>query len=119
LSIRVKDEAVSGCETLAWRLQAAEARAAWRLRQGASTFALDECSVKVDDPRAADPRVALQRINTWQSASRTLVSEMMILAGQVAATAGECLVHACPVFMSLGKPGIGQHLAALGRLILL
>lgn len=87
----------SGCQTLERHLQAADARAAWRVRQGASTFALDECSVKVDDARAADPRVALHRINTWQSAARTLVSEMMILAGQVAATVGEFLIHARPI----------------------
>ena len=70
-------------------LQASEARQAWRLRQGAAAISLDECVVRVADPRALDPAVTLERVRQWDSPSRTLVSEMMILAGQVAATVGE------------------------------
>ncbi len=70
-------------------LQASEARQAWRLRQGAAAISLDECVVHVADPRAPDPAVTLERVQQWDSPSRTLVSEMMILAGQVAATVGK------------------------------
>lgn len=73
-------------------VQASEARAAWRTRQGAASITLDECEVRVADPRAPNPRVTLERLQTGTSAARTLVSEMMIMAGQVAATVGEFLL---------------------------
>jgi len=69
--------------------QASELRQQWRTAQGAITFSMHESSIKVDDPRLADPRVTVQRINTYDSPSRSLVAEMMILAGQAAATFGE------------------------------
>ncbi|CAL8468647.1 g8187 [Coccomyxa elongata] len=76
--------------------QASEARQAWRLRQGAAAISLDECVVHVADPRAPDPAVTLERVQQWDSPSRTLVSEMMILAGQVAATVGQKVGLALP-----------------------
>lgn len=82
-------------------VQASQVRQAWRTRQGAANISLDECEVRVADAHSPDPRVTLERVQTWESPARTLVSEMMILAGQVAATFGApsllspCRLH-CP-----------------------
>jgi hypothetical protein len=80
-------------------VQASKARQAWRTQQGAANITLDECEVRVSDARAVDPRVTLERVQTWESPARTLVSEMMILAGQVAATVGApSLTDPCRLF---------------------
>lgn len=70
-------------------LQASELRQQWRVQQGAITIALDESEVRVSDPLALDPTVTVERVNVAKSPARTMVAEMMILAGQVAATIGE------------------------------
>ncbi len=50
---------------------------------------LDECDIKVDDARLQRPRVSVRRLSTENSPSRTLVSEMMIMAGEIAAQYGQ------------------------------
>ena len=77
-------------------LQASRARRAWREAQGAVSFSLAECDVKVDDARLDRPRVSLTRLETEASPSRMLVSEMMIMAGQIAAEYGERLLWGNP-----------------------
>ena len=49
--------------------------------------------MRVDDAAAEDPTIRLERLNMWGSPARNLVAEMMILAGQVAATLGESLAR--------------------------
>ena len=73
--------------------QASKARKAWRERQGAATIFLDECDIKVEDARLDRPHISVKRLNTESSASRTLVSEMMIMAGQIAAEYGKSQTH--------------------------
>ena len=70
-------------------MQASRARRAWREAQGAVSISLAECDVKVDDARLERPSISLTRLNTDASPSRTLVSEMMIMAGQIATEYGE------------------------------
>ncbi len=70
-------------------VQASKARRAWREAQGAVSISLAECDVKVDDARLERPNISLTRLNTEASPSQTLVSEMMIMAGQIAAEYGE------------------------------
>ena len=70
------------------RRQASRLRQGWRERQGAANIALDECQVRVDSAAAQDPTVRLERLNMWDSPARNMVAELMILAGQVAATLG-------------------------------
>ncbi len=73
---------------MSWSVQASRARKAWRERQGAATIFLDECDIKVDDACLERPHVSARRLCTESSPSRTLVSEMMIMAGQIAAEYG-------------------------------
>ena len=75
--------------THVYSVQASRARRAWREAQGAVSISLAECDVKVDDARLERPTISLTRLNTEASPSRTLVSEMMIMAGQIAAEYGE------------------------------
>lgn len=70
-------------------LQASEVRQQWRVKQGAITIALDESEVRISDSLLLDPEVTIERLNVSKSPSRSMVAEMMILAGQVAATIGE------------------------------
>ncbi|GAB4468848.1 MAG: ribonuclease R [Elainellaceae cyanobacterium] len=63
--------------------QAASQRQRWRMQQGAISIQMPESSIKV----TADDEI---RIDVFEeSASRILVSEMMILAGEVAGRYGE------------------------------
>lgn len=82
--------------TMTDKAQASRARRAWREAQGAVTIFLDEADIKVDDARLERPRVAIKRLNTETSPSRTLVSEMMIMAGQIAAEYGEPFPYYAP-----------------------
>jgi exoribonuclease-2 len=61
--------------------QCAELRQRWRKEQGAVSISMPEASIAVHDDE-----IAVKRID--DSPARTLVSEMMILAGQVAAVYG-------------------------------
>ena len=53
------------------------------------TIFLDECDIKVDDARLQQPSISVRRLSTESSPSRTLVSEMMIMAGEIAAQYGQ------------------------------
>lgn len=75
-------------ECLAVHEQAAKLRQAWREAQGAASISLDECQVRVADASAQDPAISLERLQVWESPARSMVAEMMILAGQIAATVG-------------------------------
>ena len=70
-------------------MQASKARRAWREQQGAVTIFLDECDIRVDDARLQHPSISVRRLSTESSPSRTLVSEMMIMAGEIAAQYGQ------------------------------
>ncbi|HEY9642948.1 MAG TPA: ribonuclease R family protein [Coleofasciculaceae cyanobacterium] len=67
----------------------AKRREAWRLSQGAITIRMPESSIKV-----YDDEITIQVLE--DSLSRTLVAEMMILAGEVAGRYGEANSLALP-----------------------
>ena len=47
----------------------------------------------MDDARLERPHISAKRLCTESSPSRTLVSEMMIMAGQIAAEYGKCIAQ--------------------------
>ncbi len=81
-------ETAANVNCLPLSAQAAKLRQAWREAQGAATISLDECQIRVSDSTAQDPDISLERLQVWESPSRSMVAEMMILAGQIAATLG-------------------------------
>ena len=100
-------------------MQASRARRTWREAQGAVSISLAECDVKVDDARLERPKISLTRLNTEASPSQTLVSEMMIMAGQIAAKYGEAFLPETPpepsaLHTACGiLPSVGIHQPAL------
>ncbi|MQL79481.1 hypothetical protein Taro_011907 [Colocasia esculenta] len=69
--------------------EAAALRLQWRCQQGAIDTATIEPRIKVSDPDSAEPSINLYVENQAGPAMR-LVSEMMILCGEVIATFGSC-----------------------------
>eukprot|EP00899_Mesostigma_viride_P011509 jgi/Mesvir1/20359/Mv19942-RA.3 len=66
----------------------ADKRQAWRTAQGATEIALPECKVEVSGlDGIEEPTVELFPLD-WTSAARRLVSEYMVLSGQVVAELG-------------------------------
>ncbi|XP_057251094.1 ribonuclease II, chloroplastic/mitochondrial isoform X3 [Beta vulgaris subsp. vulgaris] len=69
--------------------EAAALRLHWRRQQGAVDTSMIETRVKVENPDDPEPRINLYVENQADPAMR-LVSEMMILCGEVIATFGSC-----------------------------
>jgi exoribonuclease-2 len=83
--------------------QWAQVRSQWRLTQGAINISMPEASIKVIDHQA-DPQEQDIIIEVLEdSASRQMVAEMMILAGEVAARYGQVHDLAIP-FRSQPQP---------------
>ena len=67
-------------------MQAALARASWREAQGAINIDRLDSDVRVDNPESWDARISFLPETTGPS--RSLVAEMMIMAGEIAACMG-------------------------------
>ncbi|KFM25348.1 putative ribonuclease [Auxenochlorella protothecoides] len=80
-----------------FRLHAASlARVAWRTSQGAIQFSMPEASIGLASGPDGRQRVTIQDLQSRESASRLLVAEMMIAAGEAAALLGPRLGVALP-----------------------
>ena len=73
-------------------------RRAYRESLGCIEIPLPEAKVLVphSDLDASRPRVGITRLSQWESPSRALVAEMMILAGEVAGIIGGCVLLGMP-----------------------
>lgn len=75
-------------------MEASQKRASYRHDQGAVEMHTPEAEVKVKDPDSPEPRIALSIISQSEDARR-LISELMILCGEVVADFGA--VHRLPL----------------------
>ena len=76
-------------------LQVAEARRARRLGAGATEIDMPEAKLRVEGAEGDAAEVGIEPLHSFASASRQLVAEMMIMAGEAAGLLGERRCFCC------------------------
>ena len=98
--------------------QAAKLRQAWREARGASQFMAQDAGLRFESAGGAAPSARLvdgpRRAPGARSASQQLVTEMMILANEAAATLGTGLLNPKTLVPTRSlQPGFGKLLVAM------